>query len=107
MRAVQAKVPFPGDAVSEYVPNPVLSNLHWISKANYEQRKAGKSAKKAGRACEQHICFIYLVEAVEGLDFKQNTEETDGIGWFTSGEVQMLETTQDIKHEVEYCSKLV
>lgn len=107
VHAIQAKVPFKGDAISEYIPNPVLSNLHWISKANYEARKAGKPAPKAGRACEQHVCLIYLVEPVGSVDFKQNLEETDGIGWFTPEEVKSLQTTPDIKHEVEYCFKLL
>lgn len=107
VRAIQARVPFGGDAISEYIPNPVLSNLHWISKANYEARKGGKSVKKLGRACEQHVCQIYLVESLGSLEFKQNVEETDGIGWFTPEEVQNLDTTPDIKHEVAYCSKLV
>lgn len=107
VKAVQAKVTFSGDSISEYIPNPVLSNLHWISQATYEARKVGKSAKKGGRACEQHVCLIYLVKPVGSLEFKQNTEETDGIGWFTPIEVRSLETTADIKHEVEYCSKLV
>lgn len=104
--AIQVNIGFAGDTVSEYVPNPVVTNLHWISKANYEARKAGKTAKKHGRACEQHICFIYLVEPAGSLEFKQNVEETDGIGWFTPEEVQNLETTADIKFEVKYLSSL-
>lgn len=107
VKAVQANIDFPGDPISEYIPNPILSNLHWISKDAYKARKAGKQAKKGSRACEQHVCQIYLVEPTGSLEFKQNVEETDGIGWFTPGEVQNLETTPDIKFEVEYCSKLV
>lgn len=107
VKAVEPDLEFQKDEDSEYVPNPVLTNVHWMFKANYEARKAGKPAPMGKRGCEQHYCFIYLVEPVDGLEFKQNVEETDGIGWFTPGEVQNLGTTADIKHEVEYCSKLV
>lgn len=105
--ALPPTVPFPGDKISEYVPNPILSNLHWISHSNYLQRKEGKESTQKGRRCEQHVCFIYMMKPVAGISFTQNKEETDGIGWFLPAEVQTLETTPDIKFEIDYCSKLV
>lgn len=99
-----------GDIDSEYLPNPILTNLHWISQENYKARlkdpKNYKKAEKWSKGCEQHLCFIFLVEAVDSLEFKQNLEECDGIGWFTPEEVQELETTKDIKAEVAYAFSL-
>ena len=54
---------------------------------------------KWSRGCEQHYVFIYLVEPIDGIEFKQNTEETDGIGWFSLEEVEELETVPEIKEE--------
>lgn len=93
---------------SEYLPNPFLSNLHWISEQNYHSRinQSDKKEKNWEKGCEQHLCLIYMMKPVGSLDFKQNIEETDGIGWFTLDEVKDLETTEDIKSEVEYAFKL-
>lgn len=99
------------DEETEYLPHPILSNLHWISQENYESRKKNPEnytvEKKWSKGCEQHLCFIYLVKPVKSVEFKQNIEETDGIGWFTPEEVQELETSEDIKKEVEYAFKLL
>lgn len=107
VKALSPQVQFSGDAVSAYMPNPVVSNLHWMNKKNYDLRKAGNEFPVGSKACEQHICFVYLVEAQAGIKYTQNIEETDGIGWFSIPEVQKLVTTEDIKYEVEYASKLV
>jgi 8-oxo-dGTP pyrophosphatase MutT (NUDIX family) len=86
------------DKHTEYLPNPILTNLHWISPENYNARTKGsgtseKTKKDWGRGCEQHCNFMYLVKPVEGLDFKQNIEETDGIAWFSLEEVEALAKT--------------
>jgi hypothetical protein len=39
------------------------------------------------------------VEAVDGLDYRQNLEETDGIAWFTKKELVELETIPEVKRE--------
>ena len=93
-----------GDA-TEYKPTPFAINLHWISKRNYKLRSESDDpsqpnrTKKWSRGCEQHYVFIYLVEPIDGIEFKQNTEETDGIGWFSLEEVEELETVPEIKEE--------
>jgi 8-oxo-dGTP pyrophosphatase MutT (NUDIX family) len=88
----------------EYLPSPILTNLHWISVPNYEARmkKADDYQKEAvwKKGCEQHLGFVYLVEAVEGLDFKKNVEETDGIAWFSEDELEDIETFANIRYEV-------
>jgi 8-oxo-dGTP pyrophosphatase MutT (NUDIX family) len=98
---------------SEYVPNPFLTNLHWISKENYENRLQSKdkekrqSTEKWQRGCEQHYCFIFMMKPVNDVNFKQNTEETDGIGWFAEEEINDLETTPDIKVELQHAFTLL
>lgn len=46
------------------------------------------------------------MQALGDMNFQQNVEETDGIGWFTAQEVEDLETTADIKAEVRYAIEL-
>lgn len=98
---------------SEYFPAPVVSNLHWVCKENYEQRIASEDLSQRAtnevwkRGCEQHLGLMYLVEAVDGLEFKQNTEETDGIGWFSVDELDELDTIDDIRYEARRAIELV
>lgn len=99
----------PSDDQSEYLPNPILSNLHWISQQNYDVRtqNAGAKEKNWQRGCEQHLSLLYLVKPkTERVDFRENIEETDGISWFTQAEVRTLETNANIKYEVEYAFQL-
>jgi ADP-ribose pyrophosphatase YjhB (NUDIX family) len=98
---------------SEYLPIPILVNLHWISEENYRGRKKSdqpnrrRISNKFPKGCEQHYSFVYLVE-LEGnnIKYKQNVEETDGIGWFTKNEIDDLETTDDIKNEIRMVFEL-
>lgn len=94
---------------STYLPNPILTNLHWVSQENYEQRvhnvnSSADTKKKWKKGCEQHLNFVYLVAPADPteLDFKQNVEETDGIAWFTEKEVAKLATRDNVKLEVQY-----
>jgi len=93
---------------SQFLPAAIISNLHWVSQENYQNRLISRQPDKRQatdlwpKGCEQHICFVYLVAAVDDLDFKQNLEETDGIGWFSLAEVAQLETTEDIKQEAAF-----
>lgn len=97
---------------SEYVPNPFLTNLHWISEDNYQARLKSShpdqryTQGKWKNGCEQHYCFIYMMEAKNGVEFSQNIEETDGIGWFAESEIDQLETTEDIKNELKLAFQL-
>jgi ADP-ribose pyrophosphatase YjhB (NUDIX family) len=102
--------PITSDDDSQYLPNPIASNLHWVSQKNFDQRQAG-SDKKEGqwqRGCEQHIALIYLVRPVNGVEYHQNVEETDGIAWFTQPEVAALdETVANVKTEIDLAFSLV
>lgn len=109
VRALDAG-PQVGSEVAENLPHPFLTNLHWISQENYRARTEGgdrseKTKKDWGKGCEQHLCFLYLVEPAGSLQFKENVEETDGIGWFTLTEVADLETPFDVKEEIKQAFK--
>lgn len=90
---------------TEYLPTAIYTNIHWISKQNYQDRLAGKKVK--GKGCERHLAWFYLVKPVGSVEYRQNTEETDGIGWFTLDEVQELETYPEVKQEVKLAFELV
>ena len=98
---------------TQFLPNPFVSNLHWISQENYQARLTGKNSKDRqwSKGCEQHFGAAFLVKAIDGkLNFHQNTEETDGIAWFTLGEVLALESDEifsDVKAQIELAFKLV
>mgnify|MGYP003974282547 CR=1 FL=1 len=97
---------------SEYLPNPILTNLHWVSQDNYQIRTEGKSStsnsKLWKKGCEQHLSFIYLVKpAGKNLDFKENVEETDGIGWFSLAELDDLELFGNVELERKTAFRLL
>jgi len=103
---------------SENLPNPILTNLHWVSKTNYERRT--KEARQTQgdqpteykkeshwqKGCEQHICCMYIMAPVAGVEFTQDAEETDGIAWYSLEEITTLDTTQDIKSQITYAFSL-
>jgi len=99
--------------ISEYSPTPILANLHWINKDIYNERVASVNPDKRvvtkmwPRGCEQHLNYIFLVEPVNSVEFKQNVEETDGIAWFSLEDLSDLETVDDIKNEIKYGFKLI
>ena len=110
VRAVNI-IPKGNSTESEYIPNPLMSNLHWISQENYKARLESAtpaqrvSTAKWSRGCEQHLVLVYLMEPIKKgkITFTQNTEESDDIAWFTLAEIQALhDTTDDIKAEAAY-----
>ena len=96
----------------EYLPLPLSCNLHWISKQNYDHRLNGKdldekTKKNWKKGCEMHMDMRFLVEPIDGVDFKQNIEETDGIAWFGLEEIEDLETSESIKAEIKQAFELI
>jgi len=90
---------------SEYLPVPLLVNLHWVSQENYDHRqgisqRSAATEKNWAKGCEQHLGFLYLVKPVAGIEFTVNTQETLGISWFAENEIKTLETTEDLKKEI-------
>ncbi|HCC84275.1 MAG TPA: hypothetical protein DEP87_01190 [Candidatus Pacebacteria bacterium] len=102
----------PKTTISELLPNPALTNLHWVCEANYQNRLVSRDPSQPQKTklwpngCEQHVCFLYFVKPIDGVDFRQNLEETDGIGWFSADEILKLETTDDLKSELSWMLKL-
>ena len=97
---------------SEYLPNPILTNLHWVSEDNYHVRTKGKKptsqSKSWKKGCEQHLSFIFLVKpATKNLDFKENIEETDGIGWFFLDELDKLGLYGNVETEIKTAFSLL
>lgn len=98
---------------SEYVPNPILTNLHWVSKDNYLIRTQGKKptaqSKIWKKGCEQHVNFLYLVRPADPnkLEFKENVEETDGIGWFSQAELKTLGLYGNVLQEIKMAFSLI
>jgi len=91
---------------SEFFPNPISTNVHWVNRESYDLRMQAEDSlkrvptKKWKRGCEQHVGFFYLLASVGSVEFTQNVEETDGIAWFSNEEISTLETTEDIRTEI-------
>ena len=92
------------DTQSEFLPNPVATNLHWVSQENFNKRVADpenyKIEGKWQRGCEQHLNFLYLVEPIDSVDFTQNKEETVGIQWFDLDKLDEYDLVSDIKTDL-------
>lgn len=76
---------------NEMLPLPFLSGLHWINKPRSD-----------GSFCEQHYGFAFFVQIIDDSNFGRQIEETDDIGWWSEGEIDALETTDNIKQEARY-----
>lgn len=98
---------------SKFFPNPISTNVHWVNKESYNLRLKSKNLNKRvatktwKRGCEQHVGFFYLLQATNGLDFKQNTQETNGIAWFSLAEVETLHTVSSVREEIKLAFKLL
>lgn len=99
---------------SQYMPDSFTTNLHWVSRPNFDARVA-EAAKNNGeydkeavwaKGCEQHLNFMYLVEPVGSVDFSENVEETDGIAWFTPAELKKLDLFPNVEQEIALAFKL-
>lgn len=93
-----------------FVVNPILTNLHWVSKENFVRRNESPSSftvdESWGKHCEQHCNFVFLVEPVGSLEYTLNEEESDAIGWFTKKELKDLDIFEDVTTEIEYAFSL-
>ena len=98
----------PNTSNSEYYPVPFSVNFHWISKELYQRRLASDHPEKRVTdavwqlGCEKHLVFTYVVQATAGIEFSQNMEETDGIGWFSKTDLVDLETIPEVRYEATW-----
>ena len=99
------------DPKTEFLPGPFNINLHWVSEKNYDARVANPDNYQIDtnwkKDCEQHYNLDFFVEPVGSLEYSENKEESDGIGWFGPDEIDDLETTEDIKNELKYAFTVV
>lgn len=90
----------------DFHPSPLTSNLHWISKDNYQARlKDGNAYQRDQqwqRGCEQHFNALYLVLPTSGVEYSRDIVETTDIGWFTKKELQNLTVLPTIRQELTY-----
>lgn len=98
---------------SEYIPNPLKTNLHWVSQENYQARLKSSNPDQRvktqlwPKGCEQHCGFVYLVKELSDLTYKQNVEETDGIAWFSEADLSSLDTIDEVRYEIQLAFSLL
>ena len=96
---------------NQYLPTPVLMSLHWVSKENYDARVTSDQPTEPHqttlwpRGCEQHFGYIYIVKAIGPLKIKHDPNESDDIGWFGENDLASLETSPDIRKEIQLILK--
>jgi 8-oxo-dGTP pyrophosphatase MutT (NUDIX family) len=96
-----------GEGEAEFLPTPFASNLHWVCKENYWLRQGIGKAEDVPegwrrRGCEQHLGMCYMVYPTNGVEFRQNTEETLGIGWFSLDELENIDTLDKVREEAQF-----
>lgn len=98
----------------DFLPLPVISNLHWISRQNYQARLGKKARGKLVQpdhnwrhGCEQHLSFAYLLQPTsKKLTPVLNKKECLDVGWFSTKEIKKLkEMSADIRREILWAMK--
>lgn len=96
----------------QYFPAPILSNLHWVAKENYDIRIQSQKpehpmiTKKWPRGCEQHLGFLYLVKPTGSIDCHYDPNESTDIGWFSEAEIIDLDIMAHIRQEINIAFKV-
>lgn len=97
---------------TEYLPTPFAINLHWISQDNFHNRINSKhpqqriKTRQWPKGCEQHVTFIYLVKPAGNINPRLNSQETDGIDWFTLSDLDRIKTLPDVRDELKLAFSL-
>lgn len=96
------------EETTEFLPNPLSTNLHWISKENYwsrmQNKQSGDDVWKKG--CEQHINFLYLMQPMAGIEVRFDQEETLGIDWFDMSQLDEIELSHNIRQEIKHAMRV-
>lgn len=112
VKAISAWETIDSDRV-QYLPTPFLTNLHWISQDNYQARLASPDPTTPHatsiwpKGCEQHLNYIYLVKPIGPINIQVDPNESDGIDWFSRSDLANLETSPDIRKEIQLILKHV
>jgi len=104
----EARTAASGSRRDYFTPNPISTNLHWISEDNFISRLKAQDAGQTDyqrqlnweKGCEQHLNFLYLVRPLGTIALQHNSQETDGLEWFSREEMANLETKENIRQEV-------
>lgn len=110
---VEAYDPFQPEATddSQYLPSPFLTNLHWVSRDNYERRvnqgAETENTKIWSNGCEQHLNFLYLVKPVGAIEHQLNEKEVSDIRWFYQEELEQLSLFGNVRLEIGRAFKLI
>ena len=97
---------------NEYLPDPIATDLHWISKENYHDRINSSHPNKPclsslwPKGCEQHYTFIYLVRPLGGTIPVLNEKEALDLRWFSSKGLESNEILPSIRNECLLAMKL-
>lgn len=104
---IHSALPMPSNHDSEYLPVPLLANLHWVARENFEARcqstdpSVPHATKLWPRGCEQHLVWLYVMTPMHpDQPVVRNEREATQIGWFTAEQVKSLSTTDDIRAEI-------
>ncbi len=113
---------------TQYLPSPIETNLHWVSKENYQNRinspnpQQRVETKLWPKGCEQHLNLVYLVtlnqdEVGDKKDRKQsansdlvldyNHREASDIGWFDQTELEKIKVSADMKLQFNHGLKII
>lgn len=95
-----------------FLPNPIATNLHWISEDNYQARLESERNKGADYArdplwqkgCEQHLNFLYLMKlknADAGTKITHDERESLASSWFGRQDLEKLKIWPAIRSEIE------
>lgn len=97
VKAISAENIFKG-IESEFLPNPIYMNLHWINKPDQDKYRSASSGKR----CEQHYVVAYYVKRVGQEKNHKKDAGVKDMKWFTRKELDMINTSEDIRQELIY-----
>lgn len=90
---------------NEYLPDPIATDLHWISKDNYYNRVNSSHPDEPcvsslwPKGCEQHYTFIYAMKPIGETNPVLNENESLDIRWFSQSELESEEILPSIRNE--------
>jgi 8-oxo-dGTP pyrophosphatase MutT (NUDIX family) len=107
---------FPEHQTAEctFLALPFVCNVHWVSYENYEARitsSAPDVRTTSGtwdKGCEQHFHMNFLLDlSQKSLVHHMDPKESLDIRWFSLEEITDLDTTEDIRSEIQYAFQLL
>lgn len=101
---------------SQNFPCPFVTNLHWISKANYDSRQAHAAAGGQGteytkeaqwqKGCEQHLNYSFMCKVADSANLSGDYKEVDDLAWVTEAELPNYALLPSIRDELKVAFEL-